>query len=238
MALYKLKRGGAFVGTLTVFFCLSFWYYSIPHKTMKIPTENPPKTSEIQRKVDGILSQIENMITKVTLLHKDNTTCAEKSKATIVNPKNSYCVGDNLVVQIDMFDYLGNRKKYGGDYLRARIFTKVLNAGASGRIEDFHNGTYHVHFTLYWEGKIDLSILLIHPNYSGKFTNQNKQTEAKCGFDLNKSEELCEYNDHRDEEYFYCMKPPNFECDMLTEMKSWITGRSKLTEHEASLFDK
>ncbi|KAE8592195.1 hypothetical protein XENTR_v10018682 [Xenopus tropicalis] len=223
---------------------------------LKIPIEDKIKPSEIQKNVDEILSQIERVITKVALLHKDNTTCSEKSKATIVNPKNIYCVGDHLVVQVDMFDYLGNRKTYGGDYLRARIFTKELNAGASGRIEDFHNGTYHVHFTLYWEGKIDLSILLIHPSeavsvlwnirnlwygnidYSGKFTYQNKQTETKCGFDLNKSEELCEYNDQRDEEYFYCMKPPNYECDMLTETKSWFTGRSKFTELEASLFDK
>ncbi|XP_018097144.1 NXPE family member 4 isoform X2 [Xenopus laevis] len=223
---------------------------------LKIPMENPKKTSEIQREVEEILNQIESMITKVDLLHKDKTTCAEKSKATILNPKASYCVGDNLAVQVEMFDYLGNRKTYGGDYLRARISTKEHNAGASGRIEDFHNGTYHVHFTLYWEGKIDLSILLIHPSeavsvlwkirnswygnidYSGKFTYQNKQTEAKCGFDLNKSLELCEYNDQRDEEYFYCMKPPSYECDMLTETKSWFTGRSKLTKLEASLFDK
>ncbi|XP_018081230.1 NXPE family member 4 isoform X2 [Xenopus laevis] len=258
MELYKLKRGGALAVTLIIILCLSFWYHSAPNKTMnfKIPTENPKIASQIQREVDEIVNQIESMITKVELLHKDNTTCAEKSKATIVNPKTSYCVGDNLVVQVDVFDYLGNRKTYGGDYLRARISTKELNAGASGKIEDFHNGTYHVHFTLYWEGKIDLSILLKHPSeavsvlwntrnswygyvdYSGKFTNQNQQTETKCGFDLNKSEELCEYNDERDEEYFYCMKPPSYECDMLTETKSWTSGRSKLTELEATLFDK
>ncbi|MEE6484605.1 hypothetical protein FKM82_013939 [Ascaphus truei] len=212
--------------------------------------------SEIQMRVNDIFKKIDRMIPNNNFTHIDNTTSAGKSRATIISPKDKYCVGDNLTVRVDMFDYLGKRKTYGGDYIRARISTPELGAGASGRIEDFNNGTYHVHFTLFWKGRINVSVLLMHPSEgvstlwnlrntwygyidnTGKFTNHNKQTETKCGFDLNKSEELCEYADLRDEEYFYCVKPRNYPCGSLTETKSWYSSRSKFTPLQASLFER
>ncbi|KAM4652096.1 NXPE family member 4-like [Discoglossus pictus] len=196
------------------------------------------------------------MIPKISFTHKDQTSSYNRSRATIIHPSDRYCVGDHLIVQVDMFDFMGSRKTYGGDYLRARIFTTELGAGASGNIIDFNNGTYHVHFILFWEGHISMSIFLMHPsegvsflwktrnmwygyvNSAGKFTTLNKQVETKCGFKLNTSEELCEYADHRDEEYFYCVKPPNCSCDSLTKIKSWPTGLSKMTPLEASLFKR
>ncbi|KAM4702955.1 NXPE family member 1-like [Rhinophrynus dorsalis] len=230
--------------------CLMILRVSIPSTHLKV--KNVP---DIQKKVNEILMKIDLMIPKIHVLHKNNTTCALKSRATIRNPKETYCVGDDLIVQVDVFDFLGKRKTYGGDYLRARISNKELEAGASGKIEDFNNGTYYVHFTLFWEGSIDISVLLIHPSEGvsalwnarnrwygyignmGKFTNQNKHTESKCGFELDRSEELCEYVDERDEEYFYCVKPSNYSCDSLTETKSYYTNRSNLTKIEVSLFE-
>ncbi|XP_072269397.1 NXPE family member 4-like [Pyxicephalus adspersus] len=211
------------------------------------------KVSEIQKQINEIFNNIDQMMPKVTFAHIDNTTSATKSKMFIKNPKEKYCVGDQLIVQVDAYDYLGKTKKYGGDYLRARISNPDIQAGSSGRIEDFKNGTYHVHFTLFWEGRVVVTVFLMHPSeavsalwksrnswygnvgYLCKFTSPGKQVETKCGFNLSKEDDLCEYIDERDEEYFYSVRPRNFSCDSLTEFKNWKTMASQLSPLENSL---
>ncbi|KAJ1189577.1 hypothetical protein NDU88_006321 [Pleurodeles waltl] len=162
------------------------------------------------------------------------------------------------MVQYDMFDHLGNRKTYGGDFLRPRIFTPKLNAGASGRIEDFNNGTYHIHFTLFWEGNVQVSTQLFHPSegvaalwrsrhaslgvlgFQGRFKNVNTNTEAitECGFKLKTESEVCEYIDERDEEAFYCIKPPNLPCGSLNDMRAVDLRSSYLTAEERHIFER
>ncbi|XP_075695000.1 NXPE family member 1-like [Rhinoderma darwinii] len=211
------------------------------------------KATELQIKIHEIFNLIDQRMPKVTFIHKDNTTSAVNSKVFIQSPQNRYCVGDQLTVQVNVFDYLGQRKTYGGDYLRARISNPDKRAGSSGRIEDFNNGTYHIHFTLFWEGKVVVTVFLMHPSeavsslwrsrnswygnvaYLGKFTSEPKEMVTKCGFALDKKDELCEYADHKNEEYFYCVKPQNFSCDSYTEFKNWKTLDSQLSKLENSL---
>lgn len=193
------------------------------------------------------------MMPKVTFRHIDNTTSAKQSKMFIKNLKEKYCVGDQVTVQVDAYDHLGKKKTYGGDYLRAIISNPDLQGRASGRIEDFKNGSYHVYFPLYWEGKVIVTVFLMHPSeavsalwksrnswygnvgYLCKFTSQENQVETKCGFNLTKEEELCEYIDERDEEYFYSVRPQNFSCDSFTEFKNWKTYATILSPLENSL---
>ncbi|XP_056403629.1 NXPE family member 4-like [Hyla sarda] len=163
---------------------------------------------------------------------------AKNSKATILNPRKKYCTGDKLTIQIDMFDYLGNRKTYGGDFIRSRIFNPTLNAGASGVVEDFNNGTYHVHFTLFWKGKVYISLLLYHSSeaasalwkardndyglisFMGTFVNRNQSIKSECGFKRDSVEDVCEYRPVKGDESFYCIKQDNFQCGSLTYMKT------------------
>ncbi|XP_075134907.1 NXPE family member 1-like [Leptodactylus fuscus] len=213
--------------------------------------------SEIQVTADKIFNKIDQSIPRINVTDRSTTTSPNNSKVYLKHPKDSYCVGDHLTVQVDMFDYLGRKKSYGGDYLRARIYTPELEAGSSGRIEDFNNGSYLVHFILFWEGKVNIEVLLMHPSegasalwtyrnkwhgyvdHMGKFVKPELEKEVICGFDLDKNQELCEYKDVRDEEYFYCMKPQNFTCDHLSEVKSWCRNdKTLLTTVEKSLFDK
>ncbi|MEE6484589.1 hypothetical protein FKM82_013929 [Ascaphus truei] len=155
-----------------------------------------------------------------------------------------------------MFDYLGHRKTYGGEFLRARIFSPNLGAGASGRIEDFNNGTYHVHFTLFWEGSVNVSVLLLHPSegvsalwrarnmgyeniiYTGKFLNKSQEVHTECGFYLDTQEEKCEYADRGDGEYFYCIKPPEVPCEAFISLKSNNRQHSYLSNLEKGLFTR
>ncbi|XP_078537913.1 NXPE family member 4-like [Lissotriton helveticus] len=219
--------------------------------------QKPP--SELQLKINEIFQKIEQSLPNATVGSNWKTsTSGKNSKGTIVNHKDQYCVGEVLTVQYDMFDHLGNRKTYGGDFLRPRIFSPELNAGASGRIEDFHNGTYHIHFTLFWEGNVKVSTHLFHPSegvaalwrsrhsslgvlaYQGRFQNANTNTEAitECGFKLKTDSEVCEYIDERDEEAFYCIKPPNLPCGSLNDMRSVDLHSSYLTAEEQHLFER
>ncbi|XP_077348929.1 NXPE family member 1-like [Lithobates pipiens] len=245
---------------MVIVFCLllSLIYNQKTKKCFTIETHTSTvnkieKVSEIQKLVNEIFNHIDQMMPKVTFVHTDNTTSAKKSKMFIKSPKEKYCVGDELIVQFDAYDHLGQRKAHGGDYLRAIISNTDINARSSGRIEDFKNGTYHVHFTLFWDGKVVATLFLMHPSeavsalwksrnswygnvgYLCKFTSPSKQVETKCGFNLSKEEELCEYIDERDEEYFYSVRPQNFSCDSLTEFKNWKTLATQLSPLENSL---
>ncbi|XP_078512445.1 NXPE family member 1-like [Lissotriton helveticus] len=212
------------------------------------PTETDLKTIEIFSRVDAGMP-------KALFIGKNQTTSASHSRATILNPQNSYCVGDNLTVQVQVYDFSGNQKEHGGDYLRARIYSPELKAGASGAIEDLNNGTYHIHFTLFWEGKVRVSILLMHSSeavsalwrarnkgyeklyWIGKFVNGTKEVQAECGLKLNSTEELCEYKNHCHGEVFYCLRPSRVPCEELKAMVARYRKHSYLSDSEKSLFD-
>ncbi|XP_069463344.1 NXPE family member 1-like [Ambystoma mexicanum] len=206
--------------------------------------------NDTEEQIQLILSEIEQVIPKVTFTHMDNTTCIEKSRASIVNPKERYGTGDKVTVQLDMHDYLGNRKKYGGDLLRARIYSTDLGAGASGKISDFQNGTYHVEFTLFWAGKVKISLLLIHPSeavvalwrvkntgydlisHQGRYTSPTESIDTRCSYDLDTKDEVCELMAKKGEYPFYCIKPPHMPCASLTMLGSFFTMNTHLTDLE------
>ncbi|XP_072269398.1 NXPE family member 2-like [Pyxicephalus adspersus] len=215
------------------------------------------QVSKLQEKISEIFDQIDRKIPKNNISTIEKATSAKNSKVFLFNPKSTYCVGDQLIVQVEMYDYQGNKKTYGGDYLRARMYSLDIGAGASGRIEDFYNGTYHVHYTLFWEGRVQISVFLMHPsegssalwNYRnkwhgytehvGRFIKDKEVKEVTCGFDLNKTQELCEYKDQQEEEYFYCVKPSYFSCESLSDVKSRRRpDKTLLTKLDESLLNK
>ncbi|XP_078507378.1 NXPE family member 1-like [Lissotriton helveticus] len=234
--------------------CFRYFYESCtdaPEEKVEIEarlTETDLKTIEIFSRVDASMP-------KAHFIGKNQTTSASHSRATILNPKNSYCVGDNLTVQVQVYDFSSNQKEHGGDNLRARIYSPELKAGASGAIEDLNNGTYHIHFTLFWEGKVRVSILLMHSSeavsalwrarkkgyeklyWIGKFVNGTKDVQAECGFKLNSTEELCEYTHHCHGEVFYCLRPSRVPCNELKAMVARYRKHSYLSDSEKSLFD-
>ncbi|XP_073512729.1 NXPE family member 1-like isoform X2 [Phyllobates terribilis] len=231
--------------------------YGRPVIPFLISSATSEEESEIQKTVNRIYHQVDETISKINITEKIKTTSAKHSKVFLKYPKDRYCVGDQLVVQVGMFDYSGKMKTYGGDYLRARMSTSAFGAGSSGRIEDFNNGTYHVHFILFWAGTINITVFMMHPSegasalwiyrnkwygyvdHFGKFEAPQQEKETICGFDLDQSKELCDYKDERDEEHFYCIKPENFSCNSLTHVKSWRRLDNTLfTTTEKSLFNR
>nr|XP_012806115.2 NXPE family member 1 isoform X2 [Jaculus jaculus] len=132
----------------------------------------------------------------------------------------------------------------------------ALKAGASGKVTDFNNGTYLVSFTLFWEGSVFLSVLLIHPSegvsalwrarnqgydriaFRGKFVNGTFHVLAECGLTLNSSTELCKYLYGGSKDVFYCIKPQHMPCEALTYVSSRNREVSYLTDKEKRLFQK
>ncbi|XP_066495796.1 NXPE family member 4-like isoform X2 [Tiliqua scincoides] len=209
-----------------------------------------------EQEVKDILARLDQVMPSVTFTDVKTTTSAKNSRATLLNPKDSYCVGDHLMVRLDLYDYLGKRKEYGGDFLRVRIHSPSLQAGASGHIKDYRNGTYLVNFTLFWEGAVRVSLLLIHPSegvsalwaarkkgfdkiaFTGQFLNGTAAVLTPCGFNISGRAELCEYRDERDQEVFYCVKPKNVPCEAFVFLKSYNRPVSYLTALEKSLFNR
>ncbi|OBS65574.1 hypothetical protein A6R68_05886, partial [Neotoma lepida] len=239
-----------------------------PMNQSKLPTETKlraeiPKMmilvkspTEKELRVREILSKLDQQIPPRPFTYLNTTTSATHSIATILNPRVKYCKGDQLDILVETRDYLRNRKEYGGDFLRARMSSPALEAGASGKVTDFNNGTYLVSFTLFWEGQVALSILLIHPSegvsalwrarnqgydriaFKGKFVNGTSQVLTECGLTLNSSNELCKYLYSGGEEVFYCRKPQHMPCEALTHVCTKQQGVSFLTDKEKHLFQK
>ncbi|XP_063284183.1 NXPE family member 2-like [Pelobates fuscus] len=216
---------------------------------------NVSHISEKDFEINQVFETINNSITSVPFTHFNLTTSAKKSRATIFHYGQQYCNGDSLTVRVDMFNYLGQRKTYGGDFLTARIYSTDLGAAASGRVEDFNNGSYNIHFILSWEGNVKISIILYHPSegvsalwrarnmgykniiFTGKFLYKSQEIETFCGFNLESQEDKCVYADKRDGEFFYCIKPPNVPCEALISMKS-DNHHSYLTKSEMAIFTR
>ncbi|XP_069607629.1 NXPE family member 4-like isoform X1 [Ranitomeya imitator] len=186
-----------------------------------------------------MFNMISAMMPNLTLSDLEKTSNARRSRATIVYPKQRYCVGDDLIVRIDMFDNLGKKKTYGGDFMKVRISTPDLKAAASGKVVDFNNGTYNVHFTLFWEGRVYISIVLYHPSeavtalwrarnknhglvyFIGTFVNGDQQIKSECGFQLDSDKNICEYGNEESNEVFYCYKPESLSCGSITFLQSF-----------------
>ncbi|XP_013011136.2 NXPE family member 4 isoform X1 [Cavia porcellus] len=239
------------------------WPDSLPHWNSfrkAVDSEASPcsvvSAAETDLKIRKILKKMDQLIPPRPFTHIYTTSSAKQSTASILNPQITYCRGDQLDVLLQMKDHLGRRKEYGGDFLRARMSSPDLEAGASGKVTDFNNGTYLVSFTLFWEGEVSLSVLLMHPSegasalwrarnqgydrvvFKGQFVNGSSRVDTDCGLFLNSSAELCRYLNAEDQEAFYCVKPSHVSCAALTHMYSKNKQVSYLSHQEMNLFER
>ncbi|XP_040187794.1 NXPE family member 1-like [Rana temporaria] len=207
----------------------------------------------VDQQITKIMTMINATIPQKDTMHFIETTSALNSISIILNYKPNYCVGDTLIVQVEMFSHLGKRKTYGGDFLLTRIFSPKLGAGASGKIEDFNNGSYNIYFTLFWEGQVQISILLVHPSegvallwkgrnmgynyigYTGLFIHKKQEVNTECGFYLNSQQEECEYANRKYRDVFHCIKLPEIPCEAFISLKSWHRDYTYLSNANKTL---
>ncbi|XP_055500941.1 NXPE family member 3-like isoform X1 [Leucoraja erinacea] len=148
----------------------------------------------------------------------------------ILDSGKTFYVGDQLQVMLRMFDFEGNPKQYGGDYLQARIHTPELNAGSAGTVIDNQNGLYYINFILLWPGKVQVSVTLVH-SIEGVQVLQRMREEQPfrvflkstfkygaiadatvCNLFLPQTKPLCNFTDLKTGEPWFCYKPKKLPC--------------------------
>ncbi|KAM8977371.1 NXPE family member 3 [Pelodytes ibericus] len=164
---------------------------------------------------------------KITFL---SSTDAAHSRFVILHSQAFFRVGDVMEVLVRMHDFEGNPKRYGGDYLQARIHSPLLKAGAVGKVADHQNGFYSVYFTLLWPGRITISVTLVHPSegiqvlqrlreekpdrvyFKSLFRSGGTSETKMCNVCLPRRLPVCNYTDLNTGEPWFCYKPERLSC--------------------------
>ncbi|XP_078021190.1 NXPE family member 3-like isoform X3 [Epinephelus lanceolatus] len=164
----------------------------------------------------------------------ENTSDPAHSTFTILPRRGGgqWHVGDQLEVMIKMSDFHGRPKKYGGDFLLARLHNLKLGAGVAGQVLDHLNGSYSAVFSLPWEGDAQVEVTLVHPSeaitvlsrltrehpdriyFHSLFRSGSLSETTDCNVCLRPTQQpLCNYTDVRTGEPWFCYKPKKLSCD-------------------------
>ncbi|KAK5621986.1 hypothetical protein CRENBAI_013292 [Crenichthys baileyi] len=185
----------------------------------------------------------------------NNTSDPAHSTFTILPPNRggSWNIGDQLEVLIKMYDFHGHPKKSGGDFLLARLHNPSLHAGVAGQVLDYGNGSYTAVFSLLWEGRAQVEVILVHPSegvtvlqkltkeqpdriyFRSLFRLGSVEKNTTCNICLNATRRLCNYTDLNTGEPWFCYKPNQLNCDArVTHSKGGF--RQNLQPIEEKLF--
>uniref|UniRef100_H2XY50 NXPE family member 2-like n=1 Tax=Ciona intestinalis TaxID=7719 RepID=H2XY50_CIOIN len=161
------------------------------------------------------------------------------SKVVIVDRKAEYKTGDIFEIQIASYDWKENKSSFGGDYFVAKLIYEKNNLypdGISGAVTDHRNGTYSIRIPLLIPGQARLEVRLMiplkgvadlisctsSPKYLGtKYVSRyetNETTECNIDFkfaDIPK-DKICDYSNPRNQEPWFCIKPPSGKCPKIT----------------------
>lgn len=192
--------------------------------------EHQTLSSRERLEEDSLLAALQWQVPDVGPVPFLKSTDPSSSYFVILNSAAFFKVGSQLEVLVHVQDFQGKPKKYGGDYLQARIHSPKLQAGAVGRVVDYQNGFYKVFFTLLWPGRVKVSISLVHPS-EGIRVLQNLQEEkpdrvyfkslfrsgrisetTECNVCLPGSLPLCNFTDLYTGEPWFCFKPKKLPC--------------------------
>uniref|UniRef100_A0A3P9LQG6 NXPE C-terminal domain-containing protein n=1 Tax=Oryzias latipes TaxID=8090 RepID=A0A3P9LQG6_ORYLA len=163
-------------------------------------------------------------------------------------------VGDELEVVIKMFNFHGKPKKYGGDFLLARLHSPSLLAGVAGKVVDHLNGSYSALFPLLWEGNVQVQVVLVHSSeavtvlqqlnrmqphriyFQSLFRSGSLTETTTCNIYINATQQqVCNYTDLHTGEQWFCYKPKKLSCD--TRVTHAMGGFKKnITHQEEMLF--
>ncbi|XP_070771181.1 NXPE family member 3 [Enoplosus armatus] len=164
-------------------------------------------------------------------------------------------VGDQLEVLVQMHDFQGRPKRYGGDFLLARLHSPEFGAGVAGTVLDHRNGFYSALFPLLWEGSAHVEITLVHSSEAVAVLRRLREERPdrvffkslfRLGF-LSETtvcnmclppnpQPLCNYTDLYTGEPWYCYKPKILSCDTRVNHAKGGYLKHLITNKEALLF--
>ncbi|XP_077583781.1 NXPE family member 3 [Stigmatopora nigra] len=164
-------------------------------------------------------------------------------------------VGETLEALVHMHDFKGRPKRYGGDFLLARLHWRELEAGVAGHVLDHGNGLYTVRFPLLWEGWAQAEVMAVHSSEAVAVLRRLRETRSDRVFFISlfrsgpysKTTEcnvclpqnrgpLCNFTDLRTGEPWYCYKPKGLSCDTRINHAKGGYLKKIITKKEALLF--
>ncbi|XP_069502529.1 NXPE family member 3-like [Ambystoma mexicanum] len=161
-----------------------------------------------------------------------SSTSPQNCDYHILNPKDNYSVGEIVEVLLTTRDHRKQPKSYGGDFFRAKLHSRQLEAGVTGSVKDHCNGTYTFTFRLLWEGDVDIYIQLIHSSeavdilrklrdtrphqrdFRGYFQRNGTTDTMQCNVEI-QNKPVCEYRDPGTGERWFCVRPKRLPCSAL-----------------------
>ncbi|KAK7933630.1 hypothetical protein WMY93_004526 [Mugilogobius chulae] len=183
------------------------------------------------------------------------TTDPSRSTFHIENAQGeSWRVGDDLTVRIQLKDFYGNPKTSGGDFIIARLHNLQLGAGVVGQVQDHLNGTFTAVFPLLWNGTAHVEVTLVHTSeaitvlkrlteeqpsrifFGSDFRSRLVKQMTTCNVCLDPGKvPLCNFTDLNTGEQWFCYKPKTLDCDK--RVNHYRKGFSqKISKEEQALF--
>ncbi|KTF79918.1 hypothetical protein cypCar_00035964 [Cyprinus carpio] len=154
-----------------------------------------------------------------------------------------------------MHNFLDQPKKYGGDFLVARLHTPELAAGVVGQVHDHNKGNYTVFFPLLWAGVAQVELTMIHSSeavmvlrrlreeqsdrvfFKSLFRSGYLSETTLCNMCLpHKKQPLCNYTDPQTGEPWFCYKPKMLDCDTRINHSKGGYKKNLLTVYESQFF--
>ncbi|CAL8323052.1 unnamed protein product [Merluccius merluccius] len=191
--------------------------------------------------------------------HLHRTSDPVHSLFVILSAKGGreWYVGDQLEVLVQMHNFRGRPKRYGGDFLLARLHSPELGAGVAGRVVDHLNGFYSALFPLLWAGVAQVEVTMVHSSeavavlqrlreqrpdrvfFKSLFRSGFLSETTMCNMCLlpnPQQQPLCNYTDLHTGEPWYCFKPKMLSCDTRVNHAKGGYLKEIITNKEALLF--
>uniref|UniRef100_A0A3Q2PIX0 Neurexophilin and PC-esterase domain family, member 3 n=1 Tax=Fundulus heteroclitus TaxID=8078 RepID=A0A3Q2PIX0_FUNHE len=169
--------------------------------------------------------------------------------------RREWRLGDQLEALVQVHDFQGRPKRYGGDFLLARLHSPELGAGVAGTVVDHKNGIYSVFFPLLWVGPAQVEVTLVHSSeavavlkhlrehrpdrvfFKSLFRLGFLSEKTVCNMCLPPDQQpLCNYTDLYTGEPWYCYKPKMLSCDTRINHAKGGYLKNLLSNKEALLF--
>ncbi|XP_067650641.1 NXPE family member 4-like [Haliotis asinina] len=192
------------------------------------------------------LSQSE-MMHEWTKSDSKKCTSAKTSKMTLMNDEVVFSIGDEIRVNIDTYDYHGNKKTCGGDFLRLWMENTRLGASVAGYVVDHNNGSYTGLIRALWEGTASIRCFVErrkeeiamfydifvknHALWEPKreFVSNGYVESTECSIKPDNFKSFCNFTDMNYGFPWFCAKPNKLKCE--DGKNSWSENRKYPPNH-------
>ncbi|XP_012879554.1 PREDICTED: NXPE family member 3 [Dipodomys ordii] len=218
--------------------------------------EQQTLSSRERMEEDSLLAALQWQVPDMGPVPFVKSTDPSSSYFVILNSAGFFKVGSQLEVLVYVKDFQRKPKKYGGDYLQARIHSPKLQAGAVGRVVDYQNGFYKVLFTLLWPGRVKVSVSLVHPSegirvlqhlqeekpdrvfFKSLFRSGKISETTECNVCLPGGLPLCNFTDLYTGEPWFCFKPKKLPCSSRINHYKGGYLKGLLTAAQSAFFQR